>query len=191
MRLFDSGKVQTEITDEPLDHLTADQVILIERAAFPLGMTQLCNLCVIGLELFLVLGVGITDHADGGDPQPQQIAITLSGIALEVAVQLALALRHCQLVIGFGKMVHTDELVTLTGQEGDGVLQHGQLLLRRRHIHLFQLALGSKATRQMGIVEDGEARRIRLEHLFQRMVEAGTILMRQAIDKVEVGRAEA
>ena len=50
----------------------------------------------------------------------------LGGIALEVAVQLALTLGHRQLVVRLGEVIHADELITTTGQEGDGVLQHGQ-----------------------------------------------------------------
>ena len=150
-------------------------------------MPQLLNLSVIGFELFLILRIGIADHADGGDAQPKQIAIPLGGIALEVAMQLAFALCHSQLVIRLGKVIHADELITAAGKERDSPLQHGQLLLRSRHILFLQLALRSKAAGQMGIVEDGETRRIRLEHLFQRMVEALFVLMRQTIDQVEIG----
>ena len=47
--------------------------------------------------------------------------------------------------------------------------------------------LGGKAARQVGIVEDGEARRVGLEHLFQGVVEALTVLMWQAVDEIQVG----
>ena len=190
MGLLDGGEVQGEVADEALDHLAADQIVPVEGAPLPLGMTERLHLGVIGLEILLILGVGIPHHADGRDPQPQQIAIPLGGIALEVAMQLALALGHRQFVIGLGEVIHADELITLTGEEGDGVLQHGQLLPGGRHVFLLQLVLGGEAARQVGIVEDGEAGWIRLENFLQGVVEALPVLVRQAVDEVEIGGAE-
>ena len=54
----------------------------------------------------------------------------------------------------------------------------------------FQLVLGGKTARQVGIVEDGEAGRVGLEHLFQGVMEALPVLVRQTVDEIQIGGAE-
>ncbi|WP_304104478.1 hypothetical protein [Marinobacter antarcticus] len=51
----------------------------------------------------VVLKVGVVSLADGRHPQRHQIAIRVGGVALEVPVQAAGALRHGKAVIRFGK----------------------------------------------------------------------------------------
>ena len=54
---------------------------------------MLCYLLVVLLELFLVLGVAVANHADRRNAHPQQIGIALSGVALEITMQYAVTLR--------------------------------------------------------------------------------------------------
>ena len=86
---------------------------------------------------YVVLGIGVAHHTDRRDTQPQQIALSLGGIALEIAVQLALSLSDRQLIVRLGKMVHADVLIATGGEELDGLLQHGQLLGRCRKCNNF------------------------------------------------------
>ena len=57
---------------------------------------------------FGVLAVGGTDTANRRDAQANQVTVWLRAVALEVAVQAALALGHSQRVIGQGKVVHAN-----------------------------------------------------------------------------------
>ena len=92
-------------------------------------------------QLFLVLRVAIADHANGRNAQPQQIAVALRGVALEITMQYTFSLSNSQFVVRAGKVIHTNKLITGAGQRSDGLLQNIELLLRRRQISVFDFAL--------------------------------------------------
>lgn len=59
-------------------------------------------------QVFSVMVVGGAHRADGRHPEPDDVGIGASGIALEVMVQATLALRQGQVVVGPSEMVHGD-----------------------------------------------------------------------------------
>ncbi len=120
-------------------------------------MTKLRHLIVIHLQLFLILRIGIAQHTDGRDAQPQQIAITLRGITLEIAVQRTFPLRLSQLIVRFGKMIHADVEVALRGQVFDGFLQHRQFFRRRWQQLFLDFVLSGKTGWQVRVVEHRQA----------------------------------
>ncbi len=85
--------------------------------------------------------VAVANHADSRDAHSQQIGITLSGVALEVAMQDTFPLGNRQLVIRAGKVIHADKLIASIGQRGDGFLQDIQLLLGGWQVGVFDFAL--------------------------------------------------
>ena len=106
-------------------------------------------------------------------------------------MQLAFALRNRQLVVRARKVIHADELIAGAGQESDALLQDIQLLLRARQVGVFDFALGGEQVRHMRVVEHAEAIGIQLSHPLQRESEAFRRLFRQAVDQIDIGRAEA
>ena len=66
----------------------------------------------VGSDVAVVLRVARADAADRADAHAVQIGAGLRRVALKIAVQRALALRHGQFVIRPREMVHADVLVS-------------------------------------------------------------------------------
>ena len=92
-------------------------------------MALFFNLTVPVVKPFLVLRIAVADHANRRYAKPQQVTVALCRITLKVAVQFSFTLRDCQLVLRFSKVIHTNKLIALLGQRGNGLLEDIQLLL--------------------------------------------------------------
>jgi hypothetical protein len=115
----------------------------------------------------------------------------LQGVALEVALQAALALGHRQVIVGQHVVIHADVAVARVLQRGaDHLCQH-QLFLRFRQRQAIDGALWQEALRQVRIVVAGDAVRAQADHLAQGLAHAAVVLVRQAVDQVEAQGAEA
>ena len=84
-----------------------------------------------------VLAVGGADAADGRHAQADQVAVGLRAVALEVAVQPALALGHRQRVVGQREVVHADVHVA--------VRRRSRRCALRQHRHACPPPAGSSA----------------------------------------------
>jgi len=97
---LDLREAQLEIADQRLDDGAADMVVLIAAQASGGGKLMLIQLILILRDIAGVLAVEITDLTDGRNTETDQIAMSMGGVALEVALQAAVLLRHRQLIVG-------------------------------------------------------------------------------------------
>src|SRR5690606_19182840 len=131
------------------------------------------------------------DVADGAHAQADQIALGVSRIAHEVALQSAGRLGARQLIGRKGEVVHADVRVAALAQLLDGELQQLQLLLGRRQLFGHDLPLRLEHLRQVRIAVDGEAIGPHRQHRVQRACESADGLARQSVDEIEIYRTEA
>ncbi len=113
------------------DHLTTQQIIVIEFDAAIYRQTVRIEMFVVFIQGLHVLTVSIAHHTDCSDAQGHQVTVGMRRIALEIAIQRALSLRHRQFVVGLGKVIHADIDIARHGQLVDGHLQYVELLRRR------------------------------------------------------------
>ncbi|HYT48566.1 MAG TPA: hypothetical protein VEL04_09100, partial [Burkholderiales bacterium] len=92
---------QVGLCDAPLRRKQLRQVrVAVERDAVGTERDHLVERGIVFVEALSVLIVGRPDPADRRDADPQHVAVGVSGIALEVALQAALRLGDRQLVAG-------------------------------------------------------------------------------------------
>ena len=103
------------------------------------------------LQRLRVLAVGGADAADRRHPQPDQVAIGLRAVALEVAVQPALALGHRQRIVGQREMVHADVDVAGATESRERLRQHRQLGAAARQFRGTDAALRLEALGQVRV----------------------------------------
>src|SRR5690554_2628394 len=188
--LFQCRNVQLELADQLGNDGAANMVVTAESDPALDRMLLLSNRLAVGGNVVFVLVIHIADLADGGYAHGDQVAIGVGGIALEVAMQLALCLRQRQLIIGFGKVIHADVDIARLQQTVDGVLQDIELGFGAWQIVSLNMLLRAEAIWQMGIVEHGETIGAHADHGIQRVGKAVFRLMWQAIDQVHIDRFE-
>src|SRR5690606_12717509 len=88
------------------------------------ALVQMVTVLVHGLG---VLAVGRAYPAYRRNAKPDQVTVGLGAVALEIAVQPALALGHGQRVIRKGEVVHADADVTRLLESRQRLRQHGLL----------------------------------------------------------------
>lgn len=98
--------VQLEVTDEAGDHVAANQIVAGQLDAAEHRQTPGVEIRVILLQPTPILAVGVVDLADRGHTDPDQIAIGMGRVTLEVAIEGPGLLGAGQLVVGAGEMVH-------------------------------------------------------------------------------------
>ena len=86
---------------------------------------------VVAVEALHVLAVGRSDAADRRDAETEQVRFRHRRIALEVALQPPLPLRHGEIVLRLREMIHSDIHVTGACQPAD--CQRENLQLRLGH----------------------------------------------------------
>ncbi|MNP08517.1 hypothetical protein D3C76_1005890 [compost metagenome] len=151
--LFDRGEIQLEVADQLLDHRAADTVVRAAvQAAAGRELVVVQAVLVIG-DVVAVLGIEVADLADGGYAKTDEVAMSVGGVALEVALQRAIFLGAGQFVIRQGEMVHADVAITRRGQLLGGALEHFQLLCGAGQFQCVDPPLRHEAFRQVGIVE--------------------------------------
>src|SRR5690606_41402036 len=62
-------------------------------------------------HFMVVLIISPSHLANGRNSHGDQVTVAMSGVTLEVSVQLARALGDRQLVVRFGKMIHADVFI--------------------------------------------------------------------------------
>ncbi|MNI75300.1 hypothetical protein D3C73_1314390 [compost metagenome] len=116
--------------------------------------------------------------------------MAVGGVALEVALQGTFFLGDGQLVVGQGEVVHADVAIAGGGELLDGGPEHLQLGCRGRQVVAVDTPLRHEALRQVSIVEDREAVGLQADHFLDGAGEAFRGLLGQAVDQVQVDRAE-
>ncbi len=101
----------------------------------------------------VVLEVGVVGLTYRGNTQGHQVAFGMGGITLEIPVQPALTLGHCQAVIRLREVVHADVFVAGLEQAIDGVVQNGQFLLGGGQCICQNPGLRVEAIRQVSVAE--------------------------------------
>ena len=135
-----------------LDHGAPHQVVGGDFDAAHHRQQTVVEPIVILFQCAHVLAVGGADFSDRGHAQPDQVAIAVGRIALEIAVQPPLSLRHRQIVVRLGEVVHADIDVARSEQRFDRIDHELQLYLRLRHVGIENAPLRLEYRRQMRIV---------------------------------------
>ncbi len=135
-----------------LDHRAPQQVVLRQLDAAPHRQAPLVERGVVLLECLVVLVVGRPDAADRRHAEADQVAFRMRRVALEVALQPPLALRHREFVVRLGEVVHADVQVARARQAADGERQDVELGLGRRQLGLADAALRPEQARQVRVV---------------------------------------
>ena len=125
--LLNARKRQVQVANDLLNDFASESVILVTDQATTGGELSAGQTVLIVRDVAVVLAVQVADLADGRDAQPNQIAMPVGGVALEVALQGGFFLSDGQFVIGQGKVIHADVAITRFEQLPNGVFQHLQL----------------------------------------------------------------
>ena len=177
------------MADQPLDHITAQQVVGVAVQAAHRGQLIVGQAVLVAGQVDIVLAVQRTYLADGGNAQANDIAVPMGGVALEVALQEAVFLGHGQLVVGQGEVVETHIAIAGGGQLLDGVVQHVQLLIRAGQLLGQDAPLAGMAFRPMQVVVERNALRLQVDDGLHRAGKALEGLSGQAVDQIDVDRA--
>ena len=86
-RLLHGRERQVQIADDLLDDLATDTVILIAYQATAGGELAAGQGVLVFGQVAVILAVQVADLADGGDTKPDQVAMAVGGLTLEVALQ--------------------------------------------------------------------------------------------------------
>jgi hypothetical protein len=135
----------------------------------------------IPLDATIVLRVAGPDAADGTHAHAVEVRAGLRGIALEVAMQGALALRGGQLVVRPREMVHADVKIPCAQKSLEARAKDPEFL------HSFGQPRGQRALlltqpRDMRVAEHGHAVRRERDHLLDCVGESLGGLQREAVD---------
>ncbi len=174
-----------------LDHRAPHQVVGSDFDAAHYRQQVMVEPVVILVQGAHVLAVGRADFSDRRHAQPDQVAVAIGRVALEIAVQPPLALRHRQVVVRLGEMVHADVDIARGEQRLDRIDHELQLDLRLRHVGIKNAPLRLEHCRQMRVVVERDAVRRALDHLGERVAETRQGLLRQAVDQIDIDRLEA
>src|SRR5579863_2408332 len=138
----------------------------------------------------MVLRIRVLNSADGGDAHSVQVGAGLGGIALEVAVQGALALGDGQLVAGLREMVHADVQVSGLEKFEQPGAKNFKLLHTLREVG-GEGALLFFQPRDMGVAEQSNPIGCQLHNLVDRVSEALRGLIGQAVNQIDVDAVES
>ena len=186
------GEVEREVAHHAHDRLAAAVVLLghkicpVQRRAARVhgGLPR-------GQFLF-VLPVGVGDLRDGAHAERINIRTGARAVTLKISLELFVALRHGEFVIGLREVVHTDiDVLIVRRQFFDDELEHFQFRRGRGQNFLLQNFLCGLDPRDVRVAEHGEPVGRHLEHGVERVIERRNGLVRQAVDEVEVHGAKA
>ncbi|MNZ69177.1 hypothetical protein D3C78_874690 [compost metagenome] len=179
-----------EPADQLLDHRPAQPIVLIAQQATAGAELGTGQGVLVLVQVAAVLAVQVTDLADGRHAEADQVAMAVRGVTLEIALQGRFFLGDGQFIVGQGEMVHADVAITGGGQLLDGALKHFQLFGRRRQVVAVDSPLRHEALGQVGVVEHRKAVGLQADDFFDSAVEVFGGLLGQAVDQVDVDRAE-
>src|SRR5439155_21968726 len=94
---------------------------------------------------------------DRGNADGDQVEVGAGRIALEVAVQLAFALRERELVFGLREVVHPDVAIARRAESLQGQREERELRLRRGKVTFVDAPLRTEHARQVRIVIERDA----------------------------------
>ena len=96
------------VAEQAADDGAAEAVVFGEAVAAHGGDAAVVDGFCLSGDVAMVLRVGVSDAADGGDAHAVEVGAGLGGVALKIAVQRAILLRDGQFVAGFREVVHAD-----------------------------------------------------------------------------------
>jgi hypothetical protein len=102
-RAFDLGEFEAEIADQLLDHGATQAIIGVTQQATAGGQLRGSQGILVLIQVAAVLAVQVADLTDGRHAQTNQIAMTVGGVALEIALQGRLFLGNRQFIVGQGE----------------------------------------------------------------------------------------
>ena len=185
-RLLHRLKQQFPLAHQGHDGRTAYQVVARERQPAHHGQPPLVQEVVVLIQRLGVLAVGCPHTANGRYAQTDQIAVRLRAVALEVAVQAALALGHGQCVGGQRKVVHAHVHIPSIHESIERARQHGELARARGQLRRDDATLRLETLWQVRIGIQRDAVGPQLRHLGQRAVKRLGRLARQAVDQIHI-----
>jgi len=141
-------------------------------------------------NFFQILCETITDLANGADTEADQVTLRPGRIALKIPVQIALALRDAQLIIGQRKMIHADVDITRARQRADGIAEDRKLDRGRWQIGFQDAPLRLEQRRQVRVAVEGYPVRAQVHDLPQGLRHGFEALFGQSVDKVDVDGSE-
>lgn len=189
--LADGVKAQPALAHQGHDDGAAQQIVLRGGEAAHHGQAALLQRLAVFVQGFGILAVDVADVADGGDAQADQVAVGLGAVALEVAVQAALAFGDGQRIARQGKVVHAHVVVAGGIKGGQCAREHGNFACGAGQFDDVDAALGLEALGQVGVGVQGDAVGAQFGHLGQGAVERGGGLPRQSVDQVDVDGVKA
>ncbi len=184
----DRRSIEYAVAHQRADDVLAQPVVGVASMAAQHGQPAGIERAVVLVQSTRVLHVAAGHRADRRDAQTELVVTGVGRIALEVALQPSFALGAGQRVVRQRKMVHADVDVAGSGQPLDGRDQNVQLFAGRRHRGLVDPPLRLEDVRQMRVAIQRQAVRPHLQHPLDRRAEAGSGLVRQAVDQVHADR---
>lgn len=182
---------ELEVAHQHLDDEATQHVIHRQLIAAHDRQLAVVEAVVVFLQRLSVLAVAHADGADGRDAAGDQVGFGMRRIALEIAVQPALALRDRQFVLWLGEMIHADIDIAGVVQAADAQRQHVELGVGAGQVVFVDAALRLEQVRQVRVMVDGDAVGIGFDDLRQRPVDRHHRLLRQPVDEVDADGAEA
>ena len=146
---------------------------------------------VVRRQRLRVLAVAGADLADRRHAEPDQVAVGLRAVTLEIAVQPALALGHGERIVRQCEVVHADVDVTQPLEAADRRAQHVHPVAGRGQLVRVDAALRLESLRQVRIGVQRDAVRPQRADLRDRAGERGRRLAGQTVDQVDIDRLEA
>lgn len=147
---------------------------------------------VVFIEALDVLPVGVGRGGNRGQAETVEGGAGAGAVALEISLERAGAQGVGEFVVGPGEVVETDvdvtgggEALVGEGEEGEAGLGSGKL------VTLLEDALSGADPGNVGVAEDGEAVGAELKGVIKGAAEGLRSLKREAVDQVEVDRANA
>src|SRR5579883_3186509 len=142
-------------------------------------------------QISMVLAEAIAEMADRAHSQADEVAIGMSRVAHEVAMQLPRCLGAGEVIVRPREMIHADVTVSRCTQPVDRQPEERDARRRSRKRLRIDLSLRSEQPWHMGIAVDREPVGIRRDDRVQRPREPIQRLVRQPIDEIDVDRAQA
>ena len=174
------------LAHQRLDQVGADLVVLVHAHPAEHRQPAFVQRDLPGRQVARVLAEAVADVADRTHPKPDQVAVGMGGVTHEIAMQSATRLRHCQLVVGQGEMVHADVDIAGGSELFHRGLQQGQLGVRVGQQRIVDLLLRLEDMRQVRVAVDREAIRAHRHDGIEGAAEAVEALPGQAVDQVDV-----
>ena len=168
---LDGALVQPHIAHEPHDHIFPN-VVVGDHAIARMGRRSArFDRGIVFGELFGVLLVALGEITNGGHAKSVQITARLGRIALEIALQGAVALGHGELIRSLREVIHPNIPISGRGQLFRRGNEHIDLLFHRGQCLLGDDLLMRLQPRDMGVMKDCQTIGVKQQNLAHRLPE--------------------